>query len=152
MGCRGHRNALQTPAPEPLDTAQMSAPSRVDYDAGRRRVKASVDTRWTPQNRPLIDTSKPAITAGRPKPVEFYFIASSVRKSVWSFGAPAARPALEHMAVMQQAIEHRGDGGGVAEQLAPIVDGALEVSSVVGGARSAETVRRFLAACGQLPL
>ena len=41
--------------------------------------------RWTPQIRPLIDGSKPAISAGRPRPMQFYFASSSVRKSVWTF-------------------------------------------------------------------
>ena len=36
-------------------------------------------------------------------------------------GAPAAWSALEHVRVMQQAIEERRDGGGVAEQRPPIV-------------------------------
>ncbi len=36
--------------------------------------------------------------------------------------APAARPALEHVRVMEQAVEQRGDGGGVAEELSPVVD------------------------------
>jgi hypothetical protein len=40
--------------------------------------------RWTAQNRPLIDTSKPATTAWQPRPMKFYFVASSVRKSVWT--------------------------------------------------------------------
>ncbi len=40
--------------------------------------------RWTAQNPPLIDTSKPAICERRPRPVEFYFVASSGRKSVWT--------------------------------------------------------------------
>jgi len=29
-------------------------------------------------------------------------------------GAPASRTALEHMAVMQNAIEHRGNGGNIS--------------------------------------
>ena len=37
-------------------------------------------------------------------------------------GAPAARPALEHVRVMQKPVEQRGDRGGVAEQLSPLVD------------------------------
>ena len=40
-------------------------------------------------------------------------------------GAPAARAAREDVGVVEQAIEHRGDGGGVAEQLAPVLDGAV---------------------------
>ena len=34
----------------------------------------------------------------------------------------AARPALEHVRVMQEPVEQRGDRGGVAEQLPPLVD------------------------------
>ena len=37
-------------------------------------------------------------------------------------GAPAARAALQHVRVMEQAIEQRRDGGGVAEQLPPVFD------------------------------
>jgi hypothetical protein len=36
-------------------------------------------------------------------------------------GPPAAGAALEHRGVVQQAIEQRGDGRGVAQQLAPVV-------------------------------
>ncbi len=39
-------------------------------------------------------------------------------------GAPASRPALEHVCVMQEPVEQRGDRGGVAEELAPLVDRA----------------------------
>ena len=39
--------------------------------------------RRTAQTQPLIDTSNPAISDRRPRLVEFYFVASSVRKSVW---------------------------------------------------------------------
>src|ERR1700682_466570 len=31
------------------------------------------------------------------------------------FGAPAARPALEHMAVVKKSVEHRADSRGVAQ-------------------------------------
>ena len=40
--------------------------------------------RWTAENPPLIDTSNPAISDGRPRLMEFYLVASSVRKSVWT--------------------------------------------------------------------
>ena len=40
-------------------------------------------------------------------------------------GAPAPRAALEHVAVMQQTIEHGADGGDIAEQLAPVLDRAV---------------------------
>jgi hypothetical protein len=39
--------------------------------------------------------------------------------------APALRSALEHVAVMQHAIEHGGDRRRVAEQFAPVVDGTI---------------------------
>jgi hypothetical protein len=39
---------------------------------------------WTAQNPPLIDSSQPAISDGRPRLVEFYFVVSSGRKSVWT--------------------------------------------------------------------
>jgi len=38
------------------------------------------------------------------------------------FGSPAPRAALEHVAVVQQAIEHSADGGRVTEQFAPVLD------------------------------
>src|SRR5438876_12393371 len=37
-------------------------------------------------------------------------------------GAAAARAAREHVRVMEQAIEEGGDGGGVGEQLAPVLE------------------------------
>ena len=40
--------------------------------------------RWTAQNRPLIDRSKPATIWRAAETSEFYFVASSVRKSVWT--------------------------------------------------------------------
>jgi hypothetical protein len=42
------------------------------------------EPRWTAQTPPLIDTANPAISDGRPRLVEFYFVASSGRKSVWT--------------------------------------------------------------------
>jgi len=41
------------------------------------------------------------------------------------FRAPAARPASEHVRVVEQPVEQRGHRGGVAEQLAPVVDGPI---------------------------
>jgi hypothetical protein len=40
--------------------------------------------RWTAQNPPLIDSSNPAIFGQGLRLVEFYFVASSGRKSVWT--------------------------------------------------------------------
>ena len=41
-----------------------------------------------------------------------------------------ARPALEHVGVMQEPVEQRGDRGGVAEELSHSSTGRLEVSIV----------------------
>ena len=44
-----------------------------------------------------------------------------MRKSVWIFVPPAPGPALEHVGVVEQPIEQGGDGGRIAEELAPII-------------------------------
>ena len=81
--------------------------------------------RWTPQKRPLIDTSKPAIsgmaaeTGGvLPRGLRGAQVGLDLR-------APAAWPAREDMAMMQQAIQQGGDGRGVAESFAPVVNGPV---------------------------
>ena len=75
----------------------------------------TLSPRWTPQKRPLIDTSKPAIsgmateTGGvLPRGLRGAQVGLDLR-------APAAWPALEDMAMMQQAIQQGGDDRGVAE-------------------------------------
>ncbi len=40
-------------------------------------------------------------------------------------GAPAAGTTLENMAVVKQAIQHGADRRGIAQQLAPILDGTI---------------------------
>ena len=55
--------------------------------------------------------------------------------------AEAARPALEDVGVMEEAIEHGGDGGVVAEELAPVFDGPI---------RRDERARAFIAAHDEL--
>ena len=45
-------------------------------------------------------------------------------------GAPAPRSAFEDVLVMEQPIEGRGDGSGVAEQLPQSSTGRLEVKGV----------------------
>ena len=37
------------------------------------------------------------------------------------FGAPAARAAFQHVAVMQQAVKHGTDGSGVTKHFAPVL-------------------------------
>lgn len=44
--------------------------------------------------------------------------------------APATRAACEDVRVVQQPIEQGGDGGGIAEELAPILDGAVRGEEV----------------------
>ena len=41
------------------------------------------------------------------------------------FRAPAPGAASEHVRVMEQPVEQRGHGRRVAEQFAPVVDGAI---------------------------
>src|SRR5579875_2641359 len=36
-------------------------------------------------------------------------------------GAPTARAALEQVTVVEEAVEHGRDGGGIAQQFAPVV-------------------------------
>ena len=36
------------------------------------------------------------------------------------FGSPAARATLEHMPMVQQPVQHGGDGGAIAKQLSPV--------------------------------
>jgi hypothetical protein len=43
---------------------------------------------------------------------------------------PASRPALEHVGVVEEAVEHGPDSGGVAEYLPPVLQGGLDVISV----------------------
>jgi len=39
--------------------------------------------------------------------------------------------ALEHVSVVQQAVEHGADGGRIAEQFAPVSTGRFEVNRVL---------------------
>jgi hypothetical protein len=39
--------------------------------------------------------------------------------------APALRATRQHVRVMEEPVRHRGDGRGVAEELAPILDGTV---------------------------
>ena len=79
--------------------------------------------------------------AGRSLPgilIAFVFALAFVIAVSWraGFGSPAARTALEHVAVVQQAIKHGGDGGAVAEQLAPVVHGTIDGDAACWRVRS----------------
>jgi TrkA-N domain len=65
--------------------------------------------RWSLQNRP----TKVAWD-------EVVLLRCLLRRQV-CFGAPTPWTAFEYMAVMEEAIEHSGNGGAVAEQFAPVV-------------------------------
>ena len=56
---------------------------------------------------------------------EWSLARGGLRRQADVAGAPAARAAREHVAVVQEAIEHGGDGRRVAEQLAPVFDGTI---------------------------
>ena len=79
--------------------------------------KSVNDCRW---HTTSMVTSKPAIS-GHPKTGQRRRVRDRVVLAfcllVWQvrFGSPTARAALEDMAVMEQAIEHGGDRGTVAE-------------------------------------
>ncbi len=76
------------------------------------RVERNHGPRWTSQNRQLTG-------GGRDQSV---LLRGLLRAQVGlDFRSPAARPALEHVRVMEQPVEESGDGGGVAEQLPPVV-------------------------------
>ena len=115
------RSAWRDPPPDstPRQGVQRARPCR---PSSPYRTSSC---RWTPQKRPLIDTSKPAIsgmateTGGvLPRGLRGAQVGLDLR-------APAAWPALEDMAMMQQAIQQGGDGRGVAESFAPVVNGPV---------------------------
>ncbi len=48
------------------------------------------------------------------------------------FSSPAARAALEKVTVMEEAVEHCGDGDAVTEELSPVLStGRLKISSAL---------------------
>jgi hypothetical protein len=58
---------------------EISIPTRADPRFG------AISPRWTGQNRPFVDTSKPAISGERIEASEFYRTLSPDCKSVWTF-------------------------------------------------------------------
>ena len=52
-------------------------------------------------------------------------------------GARAAWAALEHVTVMQQPVEHRTNCGNIAEQLAPVLHGTIDLLMLVHSAGNA---------------
>ena len=87
----------------------------------RRRHRTSVDTSKAAINRHLKSgiSGMAAETGGvLPRGLCGTQVGLDLR-------APAAWPALEDMAMMQQAIQQGGDGRGVAESFAPVVNGPV---------------------------
>jgi hypothetical protein len=71
--------------------------------------------RWTSENRPLMDGSKPAISDGGRDRNECLLRDLLLAQVRLSFGSPAAWPALEDVGVVQQPVEQRRDGRSVSE-------------------------------------
>ena len=46
------------------------------------------------------------------------------------FRAPASRAALENVGMVEESVEQSGDGGVVAEEFAPVIDGTVQVRMV----------------------
>lgn len=65
-------------------SASVTGLDGMTHTTTKQNGGAVLNPRWTAQNPPLIDTSNPAICGRRPRPCEFYFAASSGRKSVWT--------------------------------------------------------------------
>ena len=101
----------------------------LDYARQLRRRRGRLgDTwypRWTPQKRPLIDTAKAAISGMAAETGGVLPRGLCGTQVGLDLRAPAAWPALEDMAMMQQAIQQGGDGRGVAESFAPVVNGPV---------------------------
>jgi hypothetical protein len=71
--------------------------------------------------------------AGRFCPASLLFLLLSLGFSAVSgFGSPAAWAALEDVSVVQQAVEHSGDGGAVAEQLTPVLNWTIRGQQCAG--------------------
>src|SRR5208283_4154600 len=66
-------------------------------------------------------------------PASLLFLFLSLGFSVLSgFGSPAAWAALQDVSVVQQAVEHGGNGGAVAEQLAPVLNRTIRGQQCAG--------------------
>jgi hypothetical protein len=103
----------------------MFIESRLHRHVVRFRCDWTRGPRWTVENRPLIDGSKPATTSGRPRPDSVLSHAFPWWQIAVELRTPAAWTTLQHVRVVEQAIEQRSDRCGVAEQLAPVVHRAV---------------------------
>lgn len=62
----------------------------------------------------------------RPGPVCWVFaVLLGVLRGPARSRPPALRSAFEDVGVVEEAVEHGGDGGGVAEEFAPVLDGTV---------------------------
>ena len=97
--------------------------------------------------------------AGRSLPgilIAFAFVLWLVLSLAFSctagLGSPAARAAFENVPMMQQPIEHCGDGGTIAEQLAPVFHWPVRRNQRAGSLiASHDDFQQFLG-CGQWQL
>src|SRR6266576_182208 len=64
-------------------------------------------------------------------------------------GPPAPRPAFENMAVVEEAVEHGGEGRAVAEQFSPVLDGAVRGDQGAGAFVAAhDDLQQLFCCCG----
>src|SRR5208282_5066093 len=76
--------------------------------------------RWSHQNRPTEEAWDKIVLLRR-----------LLRRQV-CFRAPTSWTAFENMAVMEEAIEHGGNGGAVAEQFAPVIHRSIRSKQSAG--------------------
>jgi len=69
--------------------------------------------RWSGQNRPTEEAGDSVVLS-----------CNLVWRQVY-FCTPTPGTAFENMTMMKEAIQHRGDGGAVSQQLAPVVHGPV---------------------------
>jgi hypothetical protein len=80
--CTTPQTAFQTFSPTSVHEHPNTTTNRGVSET--REQDDSTNPRWTAENRQFVDRSKPAIFPAA-ETSEFYFVASSVRKSVWTF-------------------------------------------------------------------
>src|ERR1700694_5407893 len=76
--------------------------------------------RWSGQNRPTEGAGDSVVLP-----------CSLLWRQVY-FRTPTPRTAFENMPMMEEAIEHGGDGGAIAQQFAPVVDGSVRGEQSTG--------------------
>jgi hypothetical protein len=105
------------------------------YSHAQKWLAAKTRPQWSPQNRPTVVRAKPANGRGRG-------LSCSTCSLLWRqvyFRAPTPRTAFENMTIMEEAIEHGGDGGAISQQFAPVVDGSVRGEQSTGAGISSRS-------------